>query len=288
MTSWVNMRSPVKKTAEPLPAFYYATSEKGITRSFIDLLVSYITAQKNAERLHVYDKSSLMGDTFSLFEGVFEKTAAITFLKTPSPANNLENSLQESLPLVTSIRPNRLRELTSELFRWNGVILNRIRERMEQIGISRTLFDVGIHLRSNLTIPVKNYVEEVRKYQKMTNKKNISLFITTDSFVLLELFRKLADPTWKIVSLCSKETKSYDPNDIKDLAFEKKRKWLDTFLTELFIMQHTPYVLLNLTTAVGQFLYLTTRSQFPSESIVSLDGPTWSPSLLFNGPKPTA
>lgn len=288
MTSWITKTAPVKPK-QPTFSYYFQTTEAGLCSNFNGFLYSAIHAQRQGDILYVHDKPNCVGANFTLFETILRENANIIYLKNKptSGKNYMENISQTSGTLAnTSIR--RVREMAQNIFWYNPETQERIRVNLENRGISRTVFDAGVHIRSGdkittgemKEVPISKYIDHLRTIQRRLNKKTLSVFVMTDNYKLFEELKKAGEPSWTYTSFVTNTpyfANGHVQLDFNLLPAEERVKLFYQFLTELWVMQNIANLVVSYSSNVGRFLYIMNRRIESADSILSVDVPTWSP-----------
>ncbi len=289
MTSWGGNRfyAQVKKVQEPVR--YFQTTQGGICSNFNRLFLAYLSASRNASSLNVHDTPSCIGENYPLFQSILKENSTIKYLKEiPSNSTGLDdNAIFSGKDLVQSTKFQTLKRMARDLFFYNGDIQEKIMTRIRSAGLERTLFDVGVHIRSGdkitkgemKKIPMQDYLAALTSFSKRMGKPNLNVFVMTDNLKLFEELKSISPSSWRYVTL--QNPSAYTMNGHTQSQFlllsEKDRlEYFYQFLTELHILQNTPNLVVTYSSNIGRFLYLTSRFTLSSDSIISLDIPEWS------------
>jgi hypothetical protein len=285
MSSWSGARqfAQAKKIQEPVR--FFQTREGGFCSNFNQLFLAYSNAVKNSSSLFIHDVPNSVGQTFPLFQSILKDNSTLKYIK-EIPSNSkvidpIASDFTKSTPIQT------MKRMAKDLFFYNGATQEQIMNRIRGAGLDRTLFDVGVHIRSGdkitsgemKAIPMRDYVNALSNFSKRMGKQNLSVFVMTDNMKLFEELKRLSPPSWSYTTL--QETTSYTANGhtqyiFNSLPSSKRQDHFYQFLAELHIMQNTPNLIVTFSSHVGRFLYLTSSFQHTADSIVSLDIQQWS------------
>jgi hypothetical protein len=254
------------------------------------LFIAYANAVKTSSSLYVHDFPNSVGQTFPLFQNILKDNSTLKYLKDiPANSKALEwNKIKyDYLSLNGATNLQTLKRLARDLFFYNGETQEKIMNRIRGAGLERTIFDVGVHIRSGdkittgemKAIPITEYLNALNTFSKRLGKPKLSVFVMTDNMKLFEELKKISPPTWSFTTLES--TSPYTANGHTQYSFNvlpssAREDLFYLFLTELHIMQNTPNLIVSYSSNVGRYLYLTSRFQHTADSILSLDVPKWS------------
>jgi hypothetical protein len=190
MTSWGgNLQyAQVKKVQESVP--FFQTTQGGFCSNFNLLFLAYINATRNSSILHVHDSPNSVGLTFPMLQTILRENSSIKYLKEVSDASKALTTNQiVNNPFLSSINLTTLKRMARDLFFYNGDTQEKILTRIRSEGLERTLFDVGVHIRSGdkittgemKSIPIQSYVAALQSFSKRLGKANLSIFVMTDN-----------------------------------------------------------------------------------------------------------
>lgn len=288
MTSWITKTAPVKPK-QPTFSYYFTPTDGGLCSNFNGFLYSAIHAQRQGDILYVYDKPNCIGPNFSLFETILRSNANIIYLKEkPSSGKNYTETISQTYGTLANMSIRRLREVAQNVFWYTPEVQERIRVNLENKGISRTVFDAGVHIRSGdkitsgemKDIPISKYVEALRTIQRRLNKKTLSVFLMTDNYSKFEELKKAGDSSWTYTTFVTNTAyflNGHVQDKFNSLPTEERLKLFYQFLTELWVMQNIGNLVVSYSSNVGRFLYIMNRRIESSDSIISVDVPKWSP-----------
>jgi hypothetical protein len=287
MTSWGGNRqfAQAKKTQEAVS--FFQTTEGGFCSNFNNLFLAYVNAVKNSSPLYIHDFPNSVGQTFPLFQSILKDNSTIKYLKEIPPNSKALDWNKLSSQFLNSTNIQTLKRIARDLFYYNGDAQERIMSRIRGAGLERTLFDVGVHIRSGdkittgemNSVPILNYVNALSTFSRRLGKPNLSIFVMTDNMKLFDQLKQLSPSTWSYSTLQSPSSYTADGHtqfEFNVLPSSTRQDLFYQFLTELHILQNTPNLVVTYSSNVGRFLYLTSRFQHTADSIVSLDVPQWS------------
>lgn len=287
MTSWGGNRqfAQAKKIQEPVS--FFQTTQGGFCSNFNLLFLAYTNAVKNTTPLYVHDFPNSVGETFPLLQSILKENSTIKYLKDVPPNSKSLDPNKLSNQFVLSTNFTTLKRMARDLFFYNGDTQEKIMSRIRGAGLERTLFDVGVHIRSGdkittgemKTVPISDYVNALSQFARRLGKPNLSVFVMSDNMKLFDELKRLSPPNWNFTTL--QGMSPYTLNGHTQYQFNtlppvQRQELFYQFLTELHILQNTPNLVVTYSSNVGRFLYLTSRFQHTADSIVSLDVPKWS------------
>lgn len=287
MSSWSGTRqfAQAKKIQDSVS--FFQTTEGGFCSNFNLLFLAYSIAVKNSSPLYVHDFPNSVGQTFPLLQTILKDNSTLKYLKDIPANSNPLDSKKLSSQFVSSTNLQTLRRMARDLFFYNGDTQEKIISGIKGAGLERTVFDVGVHMRSGdkittgemKQIPISDYVNALSNYSRRLGKSKLSVFVMTDNMRLFEDLKRLSPSTWSFTTLQSFSpyaANGHTQDSFNALSFSVRQELFYQFLTELHILQNTPNLIVTYSSNVGRFLYLTSRFQHTADSIVSLDVPEWS------------
>jgi hypothetical protein len=288
MTSWAGNRGfpSVKKTMEAVE--YFEPTQGGFCSNMNMLFYCYLRALKNTDSLYVHDFPNCISDIFPLFQSILKTNSTVKYLREiPKDSKKITNK-DVLAPNLVNMPFSRLKSIARDLFSYNSDTQGKISDRIRGRGLERTVFDVGVHIRSGDKITtgemkrlsVSDYVNALSVFQQRIGKPTLKIFVMTDNISMYDQLQKASPPTWSFTSLA--EPGFYNQNGhlqdlFNSLTPEKKLDLFYQFLTELHIMQNIPNLVVTFSSHIGRFLYLTSRLVTTKDNILSLDMPEWSP-----------
>ena len=288
MTSWAGSRGfpSVKKTTDAVE--YFEPTQGGFCSNMNMLFYCYLRAMKNTDSLYVHDYPNCISDIFPLFQTILKTNSTVKYLK-DIPNGSKKIVFKDVMsPNLVNMPFSRLKTIARDLFSYNPDTQGTIMERIRGRGLERTVFDVGVHIRSGdkittgemKRINVGDYVNAISLFQQRIGKPNLKIFIMTDNMFLYDQLQKASPSTWSFTTL--EEPGFYNQNGhvqalFNSLTSEKKLDLFYQFLTELHIMQNIPNLVLSFSSHIGRFLYLTSRLISTKDNVISVDIPEWSP-----------
>lgn len=289
MTSWAGNRgfAPLKKAE--VAKVYFQPTEGGICSNLNLLFYAYIQATKNSEPLYVHDTPNCVGPLFPIFQRILRDNSTIKYLKDiPPGSTRIDFRKLSNTQAVSSVPFNRLKQMARDFYFYNGETQGKILNLIQSAGLTRTVFDIGVHIRSGdkistgemKSIPIKTYIDAIRTLGGRIGKSELKIFVMTDNMSLYRQLLEAAPKTWSFTTL--QELTFYTANGhtqstFNSLTTEKKEELFYNFLTELHIMQNIPNLVVSYSSNVGRFLYLTSRLVTSKENIISVDVPDWAP-----------
>ncbi len=288
MTSWAGTRqyAQVKKVQESVS--YFQTTQGGFCSIFNLLFAAYLNASKNSSILYVHDSPNSVGISFPMLQTILRENSSIKYLKELNDSSKpLSLNEIKKTPFIASTNTQTLKRMARDLFFYNSDTQEKIISRIRSAGLERTLFDVGIHIRSGdkittgemAAIPIRDYVNALQSFSKRLGKGNLSVFVMTDNMKLYNDLIKASPPNWNFTTL--QKPSNYTMNGHIQYTFNTmsstdRMEHFYQFLTELHILQNTPNLVVTYSSNIGRFLYLTSRFQHTADSIISLDISQWS------------
>jgi hypothetical protein len=265
MTSWGGNRqyAQAKKVQEGVS--FFQTTEADFCSNANHFFLAYGTAVKNSSSLYVRDVPNMVGQTFSLFQSILKDNSTIKYLKEIPPNSTPMDAGKLSLQSLSPMNFQTMKRMARDLFFYNGDAQEKIMSRIRGAGLERTVFDVGLHIHSADTKFIPKYVDALRTFSRRLGKPKLSVFVMADTLSLYDELKSLSPPDWTFTTLASRSSPSPAPTD----AFYD-------LLTDLHILQNTPNLVVSYSHCVGRFLYLTSRFQHTTDSILSLDVQQWS------------
>ena len=288
MTSWAGNRqyAQVKKVQESVP--YFQTTQGGFCSNFNLLFAAYINATRNSSILYVHDSPNSVGITFPMLQTILRENSSIKYLKDlPDSSKALNTNEIINNQFLNSTNVQTLKRIARDLFFYNNDTQEKILTRIRSAGLERTLFDVGVHIRSGdkittgemKSIPIQSYVAALQSYSKRLGKANLSIFVMTDNMKLYNDLIKASPSNWTFRTLqqSSRYTSNgHDQFTYNTMSSNDRMEHFYQFLTELHILQNTPNLVVTYSSNIGRFLFLTSRFQHTADTIISLDVPQWS------------
>jgi hypothetical protein len=255
MTSWANLRiNPLKK--KETIRNYFSSSDDYVTSS-LGFLYSFVYTQKNAEPFYVHDAQGY-------FDPLLKSSQVIHYIKEqPSDGKNWSTNLSETGAILNNMPLPTLRRTASSLLELNPQTTSRVNNALASFGVGKNTFDLGIVLDLSGCVPL--VINGIKTIQKRTGKKQLNIFVMTDSMDLLKEFAMKGDPSWKFLSL------------LRYNAPQDKESRLLKVLAELRIIQDIEFLVCRLSSPLGKLLYLTNKKILLDSQVVSFDGSLWKP-----------
>lgn len=288
MTSWITKTAPVKPK-QPTLSYFFQPTEGGLCSNFNSFLYSVIYSQKQGDILYVYDKPNCVSANFSLFEEILRGNANVIYLKEkPNIGYNLMDKISQTYGALTNISIRQIRIIAQNVFWYNTETQQRITNNLQKKGIERTIFDVGVHIRSGdkittgemKEVPIIKYIESLQVIQRRLNKKTMNIFVMTDNYSLYEELKKSGDASWTYTTFATNTpyfTNGHVQLDFNLLPIEQRFELFYQFLTELWVMQNISNLVVSYSSNVGRFLHIMNRQLANGGNILSVDITKWSP-----------
>lgn len=289
MTSWAGNRGyalPKKQTL--LVNEYFQPTTGGICSNLNAFFYAYVRATKTSDILYVYDHPNCVSDTFPMFQSILRENSMIKYLKDqPTSGKRLDYSTIFNTVSLNSVPFRKLKELARGLYFYNSETQDKIMSLIQNKGLERTFFDVGVHIRSGdmistagmKTIPIQDYVTALQTFSRRLGKSNLNVFVMTDNIDLYKNLVTASPSSWNFTTLDEAglhNLKGHTQLTFNSLSVKLKTDLFYLFLTELHIMQNIPNLVVTFSSNVGRFLYLTSRLVQSTDNIISLDVPTWN------------
>ena len=286
MTSWIQV--PPRKQVEK-NSFLFETTEAGFCSQFNNYLYSAMYATSVNTPLYVNDTTNAVSLRYPLIKNTFVNQPNVTFTDTQvlSATSLMRKSASQKiagvlLQYLNMVEKSKFREMARKIFAWNPSLLLKIQTRLDDASFPDEI-DVGVHMRAgdkiitgeSKDISVETYINAIRKYQKESKKKALTIFVMTDSSERLEELKRKKDSCWNIVTLgYPVNVKGHTQRDFNAAPSQTRMSAYIDFMSELFLMQTLPQIICTYSSNIGRFLYLTADD---STSVVSMDMPVFSP-----------
>jgi hypothetical protein len=259
MSSWIkNQRGFAVKNTVKSVEYYLVEPTQDCILTFLDVLAAYIFSLKMGERPVIVDPSNLLLT-------VFKNQSQIQYLKAVPEVSSEINSAR----FTTLIPPPKFTEIkryASGLFIYDDQYNRILMQSVEKAGI-KTLFDLGVHLHSDLSgSQIPSYINEVRVYQKKTKKASLSIYIMADQIELIQHFIKLGDPSWKVTTTPKTSLKS-NLND--------PQTRMTQVLAEVKILTVQPALILDFTDPIDRYIHLMHRNQSGPDYLKVMSTTDW-------------
>jgi hypothetical protein len=242
---------------------------------------------RNSSSLYIHDSPNSVGQSFPLLQKILKDNSTLKYLKEIPPNSKAIDTTKLSSQATNSANIQTMKRMAKDLFFYNGDAQEKIMTRIRGAGLDRTVFDVGVHIRSGdkittgemKSIPIRDYANALSGFSRRLGKANLSVFVMTDNMKLLEELKRFCPSTWSFTTL--QNISAYTATGHTQFVFNTlpsstREELFYQFLTELHILQNIPNLVVTYSSNVGRFLYLTSRFQHTPDSIVSLDVRQWS------------
>lgn len=255
MSSWIIAKNRQQKAKVVITKYHDTSSSEDVFCKYLELLASYVYSQKMGETCNVWDPSGLVKNTL-------KANPQVKLLKEKPEVNAL--GLTEYKSIVSSIPFKDIQKMASNLISYDQGLNQTIVRFLEKSGI-RSIFDIGIQLLKDPAGPdlalMKQYVSLIKAYQVKTKKENLSIYVMSDNYSVVQHFQTYCEPSWKITSLSKNPVKVTDDVFIKEMA-------------EVQIMTALPGLILDFDRPVDRFIYLMQRNP-KLTYFTELNGEVW-------------
>ena len=265
MTSWGGNRQYAQPKKVQEGVSFFQTTENDFCSNANHFFLAYATAVKNTSALYVRDVPNTVGQTFPLFQTILKDNSTVKYLKDIPPNSTPMELGKLSLQSLSPMNFQTMKRMARDLFFYNGDAQEKIMSRIRGAGLERTVFDVGLHIHSPDTKFIPKYVDALRTFSRRLGKPKLSVFVMTDTIYFFDELKRGSPPEWTFTTLVSRTS---SPSAATDAFYD--------FLTDLHVLQNTPNLVVSYSHSVGRFLYLTSRFQHTTDSILSLDVQQWS------------
>ncbi len=265
MTSWGGNRQYAQPKKVQEGVSFFQTTENDFCSNTNHFFLAYATAVKNSSSLYVHDVPNTVGQTFPLFQTILKDNSTIKYLKEIPPNSTPLDVRNLSLQSLSPMNFQTIKRMARDLFFYNGDAQEKIMSRIRGAGLERTVFDVGLHIHSPDKKLIPKYVDALRTFSRRLGKPKLSVFVMTDNIYLFDELKSVSPSEWTFTTLASRTSPSLGKTDV-----------FYDFLTDLHVLQNTPNLVVSYSHSVGRFLYLTSRFQHTTDSIISLDVQQWS------------
>lgn len=281
MTSWAGNRgfAPLKKKEEAIS--YFQPTEDGICSNMNRLFYAYVQAAKISDPLYVHDTPNCIGPEFPMFERILRDNSTIKYLKrVPDGSRQLKLSDIENQQTISSIPFQRLKQLARDFYFYNGDTQGKILETIQSAGLARTLFDIGVHIRTGdkPRVAIKEYINAIRTFGSRIGKTSLNIFVMTDNINAYTQLKNASPSNWTFTTLQEPSfytANGHTPAGFAALSEEKRQQLFYAFLTDLHLLQNIPNIVVSFSSSIGRFLYLTNRLITSKENCISVDVPEW-------------
>jgi hypothetical protein len=258
MSSWLKAKSVplVKKLSSATITTYHDTiSSNDIPTLFMNLLGAYIYSQKMGELCTIFDETTIVNTTLKY-------NPQMKFLK-ERPENGNPLSVQSYRTFTDTLKFKDVQKYATQMFEYEATFNKSVLQVLEKASI-KSMFDFGVHIIPDASgaIP-SSYTDAIRAYQKRSKKTTLSVYVMADSYSSVVEFQKMADPSWKIVSLSKTIPKDAAAAYVQMMA-------------EIQIMTVLPAVLLDFSQSVDRFIFLLQRNRTGYEYFKELNGLEWT------------
>lgn len=273
MTSWVRSKiiPGLTKTKRDELDVRWKTTNAGFCYQFNNYFYHVNYARRIGKRIEVQEFPNCISDSYPLISSTF----AAADISGVSFVESVEGRIPQMLHVKvfdqnTRTPPATLQANAREILKWNPALEAQLQGIVATTGLPAT-FDLGIHIRSGDKIATKEmkaisidrYVREIEAYLASSGLKSLRIFVMSDNSEMLEQLKKRARGPFNFYTIESKHAVGgHTQSEFNARPFDEKFSEFMVFLTELYIMQRIPALVVTLTSNVGKFLYLTARPRF--------------------------
>lgn len=268
MSSWI--QQPLKKVLAN-DSLYCSTSAAGYGANFFNFFVCYLYARSQDKVLYLKDTKNNITDSYHLILDTFKELPGITY--TLQNAITMQQEIPSELKNFCVIQDiDFLRSEAKRIFQFQPSIQKKIAPLRK--GLPK--FDLGVHIRTGdkitsgemKKIPIEAYLKQITDFQLISGKKNLNIYLMTDSASVVANFKKKALPSWAVTVLLPpiSNTDGHIQRQFNSYPIQVKMDAFIHFLAELQILQECPTVFCTFSSYIGRFLYLT-----GGEDVRSLD-----------------
>lgn len=252
MTSWANLQVS-KQRKGPIITSYFEVQGDDVFANLVDFSYTFVSKQRSAEPMYVYDKNGII-------QNLIKVSPIIHYTKEiPANASNIHNDMNTVVNSIRNINTNTLRKTIQSINVINAEKELLVQNNLKSNLINASQFDVGIVL--DVSGSALQAARALKDFQNRTYKKSLKIFVMTDNIHYLHDFVSNGDRTWTFASLMKNK-----------MATDAESRFLKR-LSEIYALQSIPHIFLNTQTAVGKYLYLTTKTMSSIDSSVNnLDG----------------
>lgn len=277
MTSWVRSKTipGLTKSKRDELDVRWKTSDRGFCAQFNNYFYHVNYAKRIGKGIEVQEFPNCLSDSYALISSTFATDiSGVKFV----------DSVEGRIPAMLHVKvfdqntrtpPATLQANAKEILRWNPALEAQIQGIVASTGLPAG-FDLGIHIRSGdkvatkemKAISIDRYVREIESYLASSGLKSLRIFVMSDNSEMLEQLKKRAKGPFNFYTIESKHAVGgHTQSEFNARPFDEKFNEFMVFLTELYIMQRIPGLIVTLSSNVGKFLYLTAKYR----SLKSLD-----------------
>ena len=280
MTSWVRSKTIPGLTRAKRDELdvRWRTSDRGFCAQFNNYFYSVNYAKRIGKGIEVQEFPNCISDSYPLLSSTF-----VTDISGVNFVNSVEGRIPPMLHVKvfdqnTRTPPATLQANAKEILKWNPALETQIQGILGTTGLPAG-FDLGIHIRSGdkvatkemKAISIDRYVREIEAYLASSGLKSLRIFVMSDNSEMLEQLKKRAKGPFNFYTIESKHAAGgHTQSEFNARPFDEKFNEYMVFLTELYIMQRIPALIVTLSSNVGKFLYLTAKYRtFKSLDVVN-------------------
>ncbi len=268
--------------------YLYRVGEEPFCSTFLNVFTDFLYAQNDKARLALYEGSNLVSAGYPLWSNTFQDISGLDLVET-IPPNTMSLSKRRNLVAenLSTIPLDALQILARQFFQLNGGAQKRVEELRAARGLP-TEVDIVVQIQSVASpaarmlkgASVPTYVAAVREAQKVLDisgsmAKPTVLVVADDESMGIE-FKKLADPSWKVVIVTGSATvaASFSTGVLAGVPRRQREAAYQTLLLEIALAQEGVALIGNFSSPLTTFLFLTMeRLEFTK----SLDGSKFMP-----------
>ena len=259
MSSWFKSSQDKNLSYSKL---FCKTSTSGFGSNFFNFFICYLYARSKNEILYLNDMTNNISNSYHLILDTFNESPNIRF----TLYNGLTIQQQHPIELnkhYSSLDINFLKSEAKRIFKLKPDINHKITLLIKDL----PQFDLGIHIRTGdkistgemKPINLESYINEIRYFQKMSNKTKLNIYLMTDSTNVIKKIKEVADESWSIYSLASPTINpdGHLQKQFNTQAVSVKMEAFIHFLAEIRILQESPSVICTFSSNIGRFINLT-------------------------------
>lgn len=268
MSSWIKAQPKKRLSSDTM---YCKTSTSGYGSNFFNFFFCYLFAEHKKKPLYLYDLRNNLSSSYHLILDTFEPPSNVIF-------TTLEGFTVQELygaeleKYIHSLSHEKLSEHAKQVFRFSA----KTQEAISKLRVNLPRFDLGVHVRTGdkITtgemkfIPYERYLEEIRRFQTISRKERLTIYLMTDSQSVITFFQEKKDSSWTFLTLPSPvlSPSGHNQQSFNNLPSDIKMKAFYHFLAELQILVECPHSFVTFSSNIGRFINLLKQG-----TITSLD-----------------
>lgn len=270
--------------------YIYRLGEEPFCSTFLNVFYDFLYAQNDNARLTLYEGSNLVSAGYPLWSTTFQDISGLDLVETIPPATM---SLSKRRPLVAqnvaSIPVEALQHLARQFFQVNGGAQKKIEElrmarrlpdRVDIVVQIQSLIAPAVRMQGGRSLGAATYIAATREAQKALDISGsmaspVVLVLADDEVAGLE-FKKLADPSWKVVIVTGSATvaASFSVGAMAGLPRRQREAAYQALLLEISLAQEGVALVGNFSSPLTTYLFLTMECLKYTKS---LDGSKFMP-----------